>query len=377
MTIIIDDNKIEKIRKLTEDAINLCYQCGTCTAECPWGYVKTEGLGMRHIIRRAQLGLDISPDELWRCTTCSACEIKCPRGVQITKIVTLLRDFAVKNRKTLPNINSILWSIYWTRNTFQRSQKERASWAKGLNIPTFTGKEEILLYVGCTFSYEQRAQKVARSLVKILQSINVSFGILYENEQCCGDTPKNIGSKGLFEEFAKENIKLFGKSKVLVISPHCYDVFKNDYPRYGAEFTPIHYTQYLSELIENGRIKLKKFPVKVTYHDPCYLVRRNNIYEEPRYILLSIPELKLIEMQDNKENTICCGGGGGRMWLETKPEERFSNIRIKQALETGAEILATSCPYCITNFEDSAKTIAPKLQVKDIIELVEVSLDLM
>ena len=176
---------------------------------------------------------------------------------------------------------------------------------------------------------------------------------------------------------AKENIKTFidnGVKKILVSSPHSYHTFKNEYPEFMVHFEVVHVTQYLSELIKDGRLKLtKEYPKKVTYHDPCYLGRHNGIYDEPREVLKKVAGLELVEMPDSRENSLCCGGGGGRIWMETPKGERFSDLRLEQAIGVGAEVLATSCPYCITNFEDSRLSLedTEALEIKDITEIIQ------
>ena len=191
------------------------------------------------------------------------------------------------------------------------------------------------------------------------------------------DSIRKTGNEELFRRLAKENIKAFidnGVKKVLVSSPHCYHTFKNEYPEFMVNFEVVYVTDYLNELIREGRLKLdKEYAKKVTYHDPCYLGRHNGIYDQPREILQAISGLELVEMADSRENSLCCGGGGGRIWVETPKEERFSDLRVGQAVKVGAEVLATSCPYCITNFEDSRLSLddGVALEIKDITEILQ------
>ena len=194
---------------------------------------------------------------------------------------------------------------------------------------------------------------------------------------CCGESVRKAGNEALSKRLAKENIKNFvesGVKKVLVSSPHCYHTFKNEYPEFMVNFEIVHLTEYLFQLINEGRLTInKEYAKKVTYHDPCYLGRHNKIYDQPRGILKSIPGLELIEMADSREDSLCCGMGGGRIWMETEKHERFSNLRIEQAIGTGAEVLATACPYCVFALEDSKLVTnhADDIEVKDITEILQ------
>jgi len=209
----------------------------------------------------------------------------------------------------------------------------------------------------------------------------VDFGILGDKESCCGESIRKTGEEDLFRRLARENIKTFidnGVKKILVSSPHCYHTFKNEYPEFMVNFEVVHLSQYLFELINDGRIELKNaYGKKVTYHDPCYLGRHNGIYDEPREVLKGVPGLELNEMPDSRVDSLCCGGGGGRIWMETPKGERFSDLRLEQALGVGAEVLVTSCPYCISNFEDSRLTldVTEKIEVKDITEIVREAME--
>ena len=236
---------------------------------------------------------------------------------------------------------------------------------------------EILYFPGCYLCYDPRLKKVARATANILNKAGVDFGILGAKENCCGESIRKTGDEEVFKRLARENIKTFidnGVKKILVSSPHCYHTFKNEYPEFRVNFEVVHISQFLHELVNEGRLKLSKAYVKkVTYHDPCYLGRHNGIYDEPREVLKKISGLELKEMPDSLEDSLCCGGGGGRIWMETQKGQRFSDLRLEQAIGVGAEVLATSCPYCIANFEDSRLTIgvADKIEIKDITEILQ------
>jgi Fe-S oxidoreductase len=262
-------------------------------------------------------------------------------------------------------------------NPMNEARNNRANWAEGLSVNTFTEGMEILYFPGCYLCYDPRLKKVARATADILNRAGVDFGILGAKENCCGESIRKTGDEEVFKRLAKENIKTFidhGVKKILVSSPHCYHTFKNEYPEFRVNFEVVHISQYLSELILKGRLALtKEVRKKVTYHDPCYLGRHNGIYDEPRDVLKNVPGLDLIEMPESRIDSLCCGGGGGRIWMETLKGERFSDFRLEHAIGVGAEVLVTSCPYCIANFEDSRSTIgvADDIAIKDITEIIQ------
>jgi Fe-S oxidoreductase len=372
---IIDDQLWEQLVELTNGAVALCYQCGVCTATCPWGLVRQQPLSVRTLMRQAQLGLQSENGSLWLCTTCAQCEAYCPRGVNIADVFRSLRTVAWEKRHPEKGLPTLLWSIFWNNNPWSQPPTQRARWASKLNIPIFNPDEhEVLLYVGCTCSYDQRAQKIAAALVHVLRAAGVEFGFLGEEEPCCGEAALSVGHKDYFAEVAAHTMQVFlarGVTQLVTISPHCYDVFRNHYPLEVDEFQPHHYTQYLSYLMAEGRLALAQpVDLRVTFQDPCYLGRINGEFQAPRQILQSIPGIQLVEMEHNAEDSLCCGGGGGRMWLETPPGERFSDLRVEQAVRTEAEMLVTACPFCITCLEDSLKAQKrTPIEVRDIAEI--------
>lgn len=378
---VIDDDLWEELIELTGGTAGLCYQCGVCTASCPWGLVLQEPLSVRTFIRLAQIGLHDGNESLWRCTTCAQCEPYCPRGVKITDVFRSLRNVAWNRRTVEKGLPSLLWSVYWNDNPWSQPPSQRSQWAKGLEIPIYDPEQhEFLLYIGCTSSFDRRAQRIARSLVHLLQAARVSFGYLGDVEPCCGEAVLSVGHKPYFQEIAHQTQQLFqerGVTHLVAISPHCYDVFKNHYPHALAQngIQVQHYTQYLAQIIEAGRLRFEH-PLNqiVTFQDPCYLGRHNQDYESPRGILKAIPGIELIEMERSGVDGLCCGGGGGRMWLETALGERFSDLRVIEAMQTGASILATACPFCIVCLEDSTKVMkTEKLRVMDISEIAEIA----
>ena len=370
---------LDEIKEAGGEAFKFCYQCGKCDTVCPWNRVRT--FSIRKIIREAAFGLnEIEGEDIWRCTTCGNCPQQCPRGVKQIEVGVSLRRVASEYELFPPSVRSARTaraSIISEGNPLQGERNNRANWAKGLSVKPFTEGMEVLYFVGCYFSYDPRMKKVATATTNILNRAGIDFGILGSKENCCGESIRKTGSEEVFKSLARENIKTFidnGVKKIIVSSPHCYHTFKNEYPEFMVNFEVVHFSQYLFELINEGKLELtKEYRKKVTYHDPCYLGRHNDIYDEPREVLKKIPGLKLIEMPDSRKDSLCCGGGGGRIWMDTPKEERFSDLRLEQANKVGAQILATSCPYCITNFEESRLNLEYEevLEIKDITEIIQ------
>ena len=360
-------------------SFQLCYQCGICDAVCPWNRVRS--FSMRRLVRQATFGLtDIESEDMWRCTTCGNCPQRCPRGVnQIEAGVSLRRiatEYSVFPEAVTPII-TVGDSLMAEGNPFNMERDKRADWAANLDVKTFTEEMEILYSPGCYLSYDPRMKKVATATVEILNKAGVDFGILGAKESCCGESIRKTGNEEVFKSLAKENIKSFidhGVKRILVSSPHCYHSFNNEYPEFNVNFEIVHMSQFLNELLDEGRLKpTKKYGKNVTYHDPCYLGRHNGIFGAPRNILKHVLGREVTEMADYWENSLCCGGGGGRIWMETPKEERFADLRLQQAIDVEAEVLVTTCPYCITNFTDSALSLedGQAIEIKDITEIVQ------
>jgi Fe-S oxidoreductase len=370
---------IEVIKANGGDAFKRCFQCGLCDTVCPWNRVRT--FSMRKIVREATFGLtDIESEDIWRCTTCGRCPQRCPRDVQQIQSGVALRRIATEYQvfpKAVKPVRTASASLIDEGNPLTEARKDRANWAEGLSVQPFTEGMEILYFPGCYLSYDPRLKKVARATANILNRAGVDFGILGTKENCCGESIRKAGDEELFKRLARENIKTFidhGVQKILVSSPHCYHTFKNEYPAFRVNFEVVHISQFLFELLREGRLELShEYGKKVAYHDPCYLGRHNGIFDEPRGVLRGVPGLVLKELPDSRLDSLCCGGGGGRIWMETPKGERFSELRLAQALEVGAEVLATACPYCITMFEDSRLTLelTERLEVKDITEIIQ------
>ncbi len=363
------------------EALKQCYQCGLCTGTCPWNLVKN--FPTRKLIHQAQLGLvDFESEDAWTCATCRACVVKCPRGVAIIDIMRAMRNIVAEmGAGHLPDsLRVTLKNIAGTGNPLGEPAERRTDWINDGEIPTFAQDAEVLYFSCCVPAYDPNVRRVARATARVFRKAGVRFAITGGRENCCGESVRKSGNETLFQKLANNNIAAFtesGINRIVVTSPHCLYTFKNEYPKLGGNFEVIHYTEFMAQLLNDGRLKPSK-PVdaKVTYHDPCYLGRHSGVYDAPRQVLRSIPGIELVEMPDHGPDSICCGGGGGRIWMETKKGERLSDLRLDQAADTGASILAAACPYCILNFEDSILTTnrLGQIEVKDISELLAESL---
>lgn len=360
------------------EPLRTCYQCGLCSGTCPWNLVRS--FIVRRIIHQAQLGLvNFESEEVWRCATCGACVKRCPRGVEIIDIMRALRKVIaeVGVAKVPDSLRISVKNISSLGNPQGEAPEKRGDWAKDRDIKIFSEGTELLYLSCCVPAYDGKIRRIALATTDILKKAGIDFGILGENESCCGESVRKSGSETVFQSLAESNIETFTKNgveRIMVSSPHCYHSFKNEYPEFGGKFEVIHSTQYLWKLIKEKKIEFnRELKKKVAYSDPCYLGRHNDIYDAPRDILKSIPGLELMELPDSHEQAICCGGGGGRIWMDTPKGERFSDLRLEQALEMGADVLAVACPYCMLNFDDSVLTMSKEslIEIKDVAELVQ------
>ncbi len=373
----------QAIAAMGGDTLNNCMQCGLCAGLCPWGRV-VEGspFVVRKLIRMGQLGLEgFESDEiLYACTTCNLCVKNCPRQVKIIDVIRAMRSMIAETGAIPQNLRPILGSVHSQGNPWAEDRSKRINWTQGLEVPTFGPDTEYFLFICCTSAFDQRSQKIAQAIVELLRAAGVSFGIIGNEESCCGESVRKIGDEALFTKLAGQNIALFkekGVKKIITTSPHCFTTFSKEYPELGGQFEVQHYSQFLSKLVQEGKLTPKNaLDKKVVYHDPCYLGRHNEVYGDPRDLLKAIPGLELMEFSQNKAFSLCCGGGGGRLWMETKPEQRFSDKKMIEAADRGAQVLATACPYCITLFEDSRKGTGKEeqIEVKDLTELLQASL---
>ena len=388
---------LETITKEIRDAIielggtdaYKCYQCGMCTALCPWFQIDKVNFLVNRIPHNVKLGnvmasevkeeIDKEVEELFRCVGCDSCLAYCPRGVNIGDVVRAIRRILIDYEALPKQLKDIATKIYSSGNPQGDSPEKRNNWTKNLEIPLFTSDMEYAYFPCCIPAYDAQVRRIAEASAKVLKAANISFGLVKDDVWCCCETIRNFGAEKIFQEIANNNIAALNKAgikKMIVTSPHCYTTYKNEYPELGSKIDVIHAAQIFAQLIVDKKIKPSKpLQKKVVYHDPCTLGRQNNIYDEPRAVLKSIPKLELVEIENfNRKDSVCCGAGSGGLWLDWQKGERISDVRVKQALDTGAQVLAVACPYCMIMFEDSIKTMNINLEVKDISELLAESI---
>ncbi len=381
-----------------------CTECGRCSEQCPATATgkkldpKKFNNAMRdHLYRngisialgkgtslKAMVPEVVDPQVLWDCTTCRACEEACPVFIEyVDKIVDMRRSLVLMKGAFAPEAQQAMRNMEINSNPWGLSYAERANWAAGLGVKTLAedASAEHLYFVGCAGSFDERAKKVSRALVTCLQKAGVSFGILGVEEKCTGDSARRIGNEYLFQQLAKENVATFKRynvKKIITSCPHCFNTLKNEYPQFGGHYDVIHHTELLQNLITAGKLAPAKsmHGRTLTYHDSCYLGRYNNIYDAPREVLRSVPGTHIEEMQLSRDLGRCCGAGGGRMWMEEKEGTRINRARLADVQETtSATLVATACPFCLTQIEDAVKdAAAADIETKDIAELIAESL---
>ncbi len=373
------------IAEMGADTLSWCMQCGLCTNLCPWRQVPgetSESFNIRHMQRLGQMGMEGFEEEtvLFACSTCGMCQSNCPRGVKIINNVRTMRASIVGAGMAPANLRPILGSAHANGNPWSGPREKRTAWQEGLDVPQFGPDTEYLLYVCCHSCYDPRSTKVAKSITALLKKAGVSFGVIGAEESCCGESMRKLGDEELFQKLAQSNIDLFngkGVKKIITTSPHCLWSFKNDYPELGGEWEVIHYTDLLVQLVAEGKLSFPKgLAKKVAFHDPCYLGRHSDIYDAPRTLLSGLPDAQAVELGRNRELSICCAGGGGRIWAEVPMGERFGELRITDAVDKGAEILTTACPYCLNMLTDACMSLGKQdaLEITELSELLAASL---
>ncbi len=373
------------------ERIRKCLQCGTCSGICPFGYLMDFPPGLMITALRADMFEDvINSDSAWFCVSCYACTQFCPSQIPITNSLMTRAKEEMLLAGTVPKeLQTALENSQRYGNPLGESPRKRADWTIGIEpkvniMGTVKRPVDVLWFVGDYPSYHNRVQSVSKALAKILNALGIDFGILGPEENSDGDTQRMAGEQGLFELLAEKNGRAFNKyafNEIITADPHAFNAIKNEYPRLGINFPVKHYTQFLAERLDQLKPLLKnEIKARVTYHDPCYLGRVNGVFNEPRILIQAVPGVELVEMPHKLENSLCCGGGGGGMWMDgyhwEKAHVRLSEWRVREAVETGADILAVACPYEPPRFEDAAKMIknAEKLVVKDIAEILAESL---
>jgi Fe-S oxidoreductase len=370
---MVDSDRWDRIIEATDGAANVCYQCGTCTATCPYDEVGEDPISVRDMMRRSQLGVDGMGDELYRCLTCKACEASCPRGVDIMDAMLGLREVAFDEDEAPGELEGALWSVYEEDNPWERPASDRGEWIEeavpeDVDVPV--GEEaDVLFYVGCTPSYDPALQDVPAAIVQLLAAADVDYTVLGDEEVCCGDVVRQTGEPDFFAQLSEANAETFaatGAETIITTSPHCAETFADEYDL-DAEVR--HYTEYLLDLVEDGSLSFGSLDRTVTYHDPCYLARGMAVIDAPRD-LLDAAGVDVDELPDSGVDTMCCGGGGGNMWVESDSEERFADKRAEQADDTDGDALVTACPYCVQTLDDGVKKVGADPPVQELAPLL-------
>jgi Fe-S oxidoreductase len=411
-----DSNTLEKIDDIEEAEIlgvgkvseftpnqllsfDACVRCGRCEEACPVAFsgmpfsprkfiqsmrqvmlttlVNPNGNGRQDV----ELLGSVFPEETpWYCTTCGACLDRCPAFVNpIDEIVDLRRYQVLTTGKMPKSVGDVLRNMERQGNPWGMPPEERISWAEGLEVRELMPGDEtdVLLFLGCAYAYDERNIKVAQAIVRLLKEAQVEFGVLGLDEMCCGETSRRLGHEYLFQMMVEQNLELFANLKfnrIVTACPHCFNTLKNEYPQFGSQYKVQHLTEFLAErpiqesaFSPNGNDLNRR----LTFHDSCYLGRYNQVYNEPRH-LLNNAKIEPLEMSKKGQNSFCCGGGGGQMWMETDPNTRINHRRLNDAIESGADVVATACPYCLLMFDDAirSKGLGDQIQVLDVAEIV-------
>lgn len=398
-----------------------CTHCGRCTSVCPANFtgkelspreiivqIRERTMDAGHALLKKKAGGNGSEEDkglteeeqktlektfvggyesveaLWQCTTCGACMQECPVNIEhVPAIIGMRRNLVMMEANFPSELQPSFSDLETNASPWSFSAAERADWAEGLDIPTAADNPDfdVLFWVGCAGSFDDRAKKISIAFSKLLKKAEVNFAILGTEEQCNGDLARRTGNEYLADMLIKMNIETLSRynvKKIVTICPHCFNTFKNDYPDFGGNFEVIHHATFLKDLIENGKIKLKKNGIKkIAYHDSCYLGRYNNIYDDPRDTLKKVPGLSVIEPERTGDRGFCCGAGGGQMFMEENVGKRVNVERTEELLKTGADTLALNCPFCMTMITDGvkAKDKDEEVKVLDIAEIILENLD--
>ncbi len=378
-----------------------CIMCNRCQEVCP-AYTTGKSLSpsaliinMRYELNktlsdfasgaesRPLLSFALDDEALWSCTTCGACMEICPVGNEQMQILLGLRQDRVLMESDFPTeLNTMFTGIERMANPWNLHASERMKWAEGLGVPTVRDNPDfdVLLWVGCAAASDDRAKKIARSVVKVFQAAGVNFAVLGEEEKCTGDPARRAGNEYFFQMRAMENVEILNShnvKRIVTLCPHCYNTLKNEYPDFGGHYEVYHHSQFLEDLLKSGKLRIKKPQEhKVVFHDPCYLGRHNNEYEAPRFILQNTVK-ELTEMPRSRNRSFCCGAGGAQMFKEEAGDQKINLVRTREALQTGADTIVTGCPFCMRMLTDGVNAEAPEGQVavKDLAEVLAEALD--
>jgi len=387
--------------------LDACTRCGRCQELCP-AYLSGKPLSPKNLIQNLKASLTeqgpiilksdrcvndpfdgcrlmmsdvVTEDEIWSCTTCRFCQEQCPVYIEpINKIIEMRRNLVLEQTKFPETAMSALRSMEQRGHPWQGIVATKEDWAEGQNVKLIgeNGQIDILYWVGCTAALEERNIKIAKAVVTLLRAADVNFAILGNKESCCGEPARRIGNEYLFQTLAKKNIDVMKKyeiKKIVTSCPHCFNTIKNEYPQFGGDFEVVHHTEFLADLIKQGKLKVSQnFTKNTTYHDSCYLGRYNDIYAAPRLILQNVMDNGNgpLEMEHTMNKAFCCGAGGGRMWMEEQIGRRINQMRTEEAIDVKAEVIASACPFCLQMFEDAIKSLEQEGSMKamDISEIL-------
>jgi len=380
--------------------LDACTRCGRCQDNCP-AHLSDKPLSPKKLLQDLKAHMEeklgdkppaegaedkplvggvIDTEAIWACTTCLSCHYQCPVfETTVDKTIEMRRNLVLMESNFPQEVQAVFRNMENNSNPWGVGAHTRGDWAKELEVKLASSGEpfEYLLYVGCAGAFDDRYKKVTVAVTKILQAAEIDFAILGPEEGCCGDSARRIGNEYLYDTLVQNNLAAmqgYNVKKIITICPHCLNSLKNEYPQHGADFDVVHHTQFILRLIDQGRINLKpaEKPMKVCYHDSCFLGRYNEIYDQPRKVLTSIKGISLVEMDRNLGRSFCCGAGGGRMWMEEHHGKRINEMRTDMALETKPDAIATACPYCLTMLYDGLKVREKSEDVKsmDIAEFV-------
>jgi Fe-S oxidoreductase len=364
------------------ESLEWCYGCGKCVPVCPVDMVGD--YGPRKIHRKVQTGTQLLADaDLWLCTTCANCLRVCPKQVDMIAVMPAVREAALTDAKVPAELQDVFEKTFRHGNALGQNQRRRAQWADGAGVPVrILAKDpspvDVLFYVEDYWSFHPRGQDAARAFARVTSALGIDWAILGPEEKTLGDSQRLAGEKGLFDALVEDVATVLAKyefARIVTPDPHAFNALVKEYPKRGHTFDALHYTQFLAPLVDQIDWA-RELNLRVTFHDPCYLGRQNGEYDAPRRLLEAIPGVQLVEMDRCRENAYCCGGGGGGMWLDgftrDHTTERLSERRVREAAQTGADVLVVCCPYEVSRFTDAAKATGHEnLRVCDVVELMD------